>query len=173
MVTHELYHKFTVYVKVIVEDLNRTRDMPLVIYLNLCPLFTPRFAHLPECVKSLEKVLTPASAEIILVARRAYFPFRLLLCVSVYVVYVLSDLTRCSRFGHWFPPNQPTTRQTGAWRGTRCSSAPHLHPADCLELILAVVCCVGGVPHVLIREMDAPGPRCCRWFRVIGSTDTL
>ncbi len=114
----------------------------MVIYPNLCPLFPPRFALLPEFVKSLEKGLTTTSAEIILVARGAYFAFRLPLCVFVCVVYVLSDLTRCSRFGHWFPPNQPTTRQTGAWRGTRCSSAPHLYPADCLELILAALCCL-------------------------------
>ena len=62
----------------------RTLVLPLlVIYLNLCPLFTPRFAHLPEFVNSLEKGLTTTPAEGIFYCGRDYLALPPGVCLVV------------------------------------------------------------------------------------------
>jgi hypothetical protein len=103
--------------------------------------------------------------------KRGLFFFRVLLCVFVCVVYVLSDLTRCSWFGHWFPPasRRPARPAPGEAPGARLSPTCIPPTAPNSSWLRSIVCSVGGVPRVLIWEIDAPGPRCCRWFRGFGS----
>jgi hypothetical protein len=114
--------------------------------------------------------------------RRVYFPFCALMGTSVYVVDMHSDSTRCSRLRPPLAsPSQPTDEPLDLrLERHQVPVCTHLHPADCPEQchpersegsawMRSVVCCVEGVPRVLIREGKAFGPRCCPWSRVPGS----